>query len=329
MGKNYKAIIFLILFTLLLTACSKGSTSGNQLNGGSSGSDTSSGTKADMKYSSSTGIASDTGTEQLADETAGKESVSTNRKLIRRIIMELETMEFNPTMDFITKEVNKSGGYIEKSEIQGDSYEGSTNRYANLVIRIPSTEVDSFITKVDKNANVINKQESMEDITLNYVDTKSHVKALQIEQERLLALLEKSGKLEDIISLEDRLSDVRYELEKYASTLRTYDNLVEYSTITLTVDEVVRITPVEGKSAWNRMGTGLKDSLYNIRQGFVNFIVWLVVNGPYLILWGIILVIFVLIGIKINKKYKKTLQKPIPTAVVLQDSAQEKESDKS
>ncbi len=328
-GKSFKTIYFFIVFTLILTACSsKNETSENQLNSESGSPDVSMGTKTEMNYDTSTGITSDSDSGEGPDDTTGKDSVSTNRKLIRRISMDLETLEFKSTLDLIAKEVNTSGGYIEKSEIQGSGYEERGNRYANLVIRIPKSEVDSFINLVDKNANVINKQESIEDITLNYVDTESHVKTLEIEQERLLSLLEKAGKLEDIITLEDRLSDVRYELEKYASTLRTYDNLVEYSTVTLTVNEVVRITPAEGKNAWDRMGTGLRDSLYNIRNGFINFIVWFVVNGPYIIIWGIILVILALIGIKINKKYNKTLQNPPTKIAIPQESVQEKEPDK-
>ncbi|MGB8452434.1 MAG: DUF4349 domain-containing protein [Anaerocolumna sp.] len=328
-GKSFKTIFLIVIFTLTLTACSsKNDTAENQLSDKNDSSDVSMGTKTDMDYDTSTGITPDTDAGEVLEYTTSKSIVSTNRKLIRRISMELETLEFDSTLDLIAKEVTTSGGYIEKSDIQGDSYEASGNRYANLVIRIPSTEVDSFINLVDKNATVVNKQESTEDITLNYVDAKSHVKALEIEQERLLALLEKSGKLEDIISLEDRLSDVRYELENYASTLRTYDNLVEYSTVTLTVDEVARITPAEGKSAWGRMGTGLKNSLYNIRDGFVDFIIWLVVNGPYIIIWGVILFILILIGIKVDKKYKKTLRNPPPTTVISQDSVQEKEPDK-
>lgn len=319
--KNVKAMIVLIILTLSLTACSsKNDTTQNDL----AGSDYGNGEAAspEMDYDTSTGVASGTDGAEEVEDSVNQNSVSTNRKLVRNISLELESLEFDSTMKLITDKVNSLGGYIEKSEIQGDRYEGTGNRYANLVIRVPSTEVDSFINLIDKNTYVVNKQESTEDITLKYVDAESHVKTLEIEQERLLALLEKAGKLEDIVTLEDRLSDVRYELENYASTLRTYDNLVEYSTVTVTVDEVVRITPLEGKSAWDRMGSGFKESIYNIRDGFVDFVVWLVVNIPYLIIWGIILLIIALIGIKANKKYKKITS---PTTIISQDSGKEKD----
>ena len=64
----------------------------------------------------------------------------------------------------------------------------------------------------------------MDDVTLRYVDVDSHKKALETEQERLLALLEKAENVEDIITIENRLSDVRYELENYESQIRLLDN---------------------------------------------------------------------------------------------------------
>ena len=329
-GKSLKQVLLLITFALFLTACSsQKNTADYNISGGSTGSSPQE-AKNNMQYdSTAAGVTSGTdGGEVSTEEKESTNSVSTNRKLIRRISMELETLEFDSTLALIEKEVTTSGGYVETSEIQGDRYKETGSRYASLVIRIPSTKVDSFINLVDENTNVVNKQESTEDITLDYVDTESHIKTLEIEQERLLALLKKSEKLEDIIALEERLSNVRYELEKYSSTLRTYDNLVDYSTVTLTVNEVVRITPPEGKSAFDRMGSGLKDSFYNIRNGFVNFIVWLVVNVPYIVIWGCFLTILALIGIKVNKKYKKKLLTSVPEKTEAQDSNPPKEPDK-
>lgn len=336
-GKSLKQIFILITFTLFLTACSSQKNSSDyNITRGSTGSSPQE-AKSDMQNDSSadrvtSGTDSGKG-EVSAEEKESSLSVSTNRKLIRRISVDLETLEFDSTIELIGKEVTTSGGYVETSEIQGDGYNRAGNRYASLVIRIPSTKVDSFLNLVDENTNVVNKQESTEDITLNYVDTKSHIKTLEIEQERLLALLEKSEKLEDIIALEERLSNVRYELEKYSSTLRTYDNLVEYSTVTLTLNEVVRVTPAEGKSPLDRMGSGFKETLYNIRDGFVNFIVWLVVNVPYIVIWGCLLAVLALAGIKVNKRYKKKLLKenllaPVPEKPEAQDSNPQKGPDK-
>ena len=64
----------------------------------------------------------------------------------------------------------------------------------------------------------------------------------------ILELLEKAGTVEDIITIEGRLSEVRYQLEAYASQLRTFDNQVDYSTVHINISEVERETKVEPKT---------------------------------------------------------------------------------
>ncbi len=236
-------------------------------------------------------------------------SVSSNRKLIRRIQMSVETLEFDNTMDFIMDEVNRLGGYSESSHINGSGYNHSESRYASLTLRIPSNQVEQLLSLVGKQTNVLSKKETTEDVTLSYVDTKSRVKSLEIQQERLLTLLEKSDSLDNIIMLEQRLSEVRYEIEEYASRLRTYDNLVEYSTLSIDISEVNKITPIETKGIIDRMGTGITKSLGNVYNGIINFIVWFVVNIPYIIIWVGIIFIGFIIYIKIKRVHMNTILK--------------------
>ena len=68
-------------------------------------------------------------------------------------------------------------------------------------------------------------------MTLQYVDLESHKKALTTEQDRLIELMEQAETVEDIITIEGRLSEVRYQLESMESQLRTYDNKIDYSTV--------------------------------------------------------------------------------------------------
>lgn len=238
-------------------------------------------------------------------DTTGSSS-DTSRKRIRRLSLNLESLDFNKSLKTITDEIQKSGGYVERSSINGNSAEDSGYRSAQFVLRIPVDKTDSFVQIMGSSMNLVHKEEDSEDITLKYVDTESKVKALKIEQERLLAILEKTVKIEDIIALEGRLSEVRYQLEQNASTLRTYDNLVEYSTVTLNIDEVLRISPPEHKGTFSKMKTGLSNSLLNMRDTFLDVAVWLVANLPYLIFWGLVIGLSVLISMKvINKKEKK------------------------
>lgn len=257
---------------------------------------------------------------------------TSNDKIIRRVNMQVETKNFDTLIETIDKQINSLGGYVESSNISGKRYYYSDNmRSANIVARVPKNKLDAFINTINDKANVINKEETTENVTLQYSDIESHKKALKIEQDRLLVLLDRAEKLEDIITLENRLSDIRYELESYESQLRLYDNQVEYSTVTLLIDEVERqsATKEKEKTVLGRIRVGFSDTVYHISEAFKNIIVWLAVNFLYLIIWAIIIAIIIIIirrcvnGKKyIDKKTQNRLEKDTKSNLL-------KEEDKS
>ncbi|MBR5967573.1 MAG: DUF4349 domain-containing protein, partial [Lachnospiraceae bacterium] len=174
------------------------------------------------------------------------------RKLIKRVNMSIESLEFDQSVRTIESYVGTFGGYVESSSITNSNYyygynRGYSNnaRIANYVLRIPSEMLDSFLNQVGNIGNIISQSSSSEDITLSYIDLEARTESLEIQQERLLALLEKAETVDEIISLEDRLSYVRYQIESQRSTLKNYDNLVAFSTVTITLNEVVKITEPE------------------------------------------------------------------------------------
>ncbi len=228
-------------------------------------------------------------------------------KIIRNVNLQVETQEFDQLISSIDSNINHLGGYVESSNITGRRYYSNNSmRNGNIVARIPKDKLNKFLNTVDDISNVVSRYETTENVTLQYVDVESHKKALEIEQERLLALLEKVETLEDIITLEERLSTVRYELESYEAQLRTYDNLVEYSTVTMDIQEVERMTAVAEKklSVWDRISTGFGDTIFNIGEGLQNFLVWFIVNLPYLLIWAVIIALIVIISKRYFKKGK-------------------------
>jgi len=228
-------------------------------------------------------------------------------KIIRRVNLEVETQEFDQLISSIDTHINQLGGYVENSNMTGRRYYSNNSmRYGSIVARIPKARLNEFLNTVDDISNVVSRNETTENVTIKYVDVESHKKALEIEQERLLALLEKVETLEDIITLEGRLSTVRYELESYEAQLRTYDNLVEYSTVTMDIQEVERMTTVAEKklTVWDRIRTGFGDTMFNIGEGLQNFFVWFIVNLPYLLIWAVIIAVIVIVSRKYYKKSK-------------------------
>ena len=265
--------------------------------------------------------------EAVSEETGSGlgNGAASDRKLIRTVNMEVETREYDTFLDSLQQEVRSRGGYIENMDsYNGSSYSGgSGSRHANLTIRIPKDSLDGFLDMVSGAGNVVRRYENVEDVTLSYVDLASHRDALRTEQERLLALLERAESLEDIITLENRLSDVRYQLESMESKLRTIDNQVDYSTLSLNVTEVREFTPVVEQNVWERIAEGFSDSMEDIGDAAVEIMVWFLVNSPYLILF---LLFFAAIIIIIKLGWRSSMKKAARQREAQEKAAREKEA---
>ena len=241
--------------------------------------------------------------------------VNENRKLIRTVRIQAETNTFEELLKQIQDQISSLGGYVEASEVSGSSlYSGGGRgyRYASMTIRIPSDHLDGFVTALEGQSNVTNKSESAEDITLRYSDIESRKKSLEIEQDRLWALLEKADSLDAVIVLEQRLSDIRYELESYESQLRLYDNQVEYSIVHLSISEVLPLdyTPTQPESVGTRISKGFTRNVERVGQAAVNLFVGLVSTSPVWFPLLLVVLLFVLIVKKrgISKQAAKDLQ---------------------
>ena len=214
---------------------------------------------------------------------------SGNRKLIRKFNLDVETLEFDKFVSDLKAEINSLGGYIESSSVSGNSYNYTSNRNANFTCRIPSDKLDEFINTINGLGNITYSYEDVSDITLTYVDTEARIKSLQTEYDRLLELLAEAENIDSIILLQQRLSEVNYQLESYKSQLRTYDNLVDYSTVNLNLMEVKRVTPSEPKTVWERISADFGDNIYDIWVDAQDFFVWFIASIPYFIIWALII----------------------------------------
>lgn len=251
-------------------------------------------------------------TEEAMEEPAEAEKSSeikdplANRKLITTMNMSAETEDMDTLLYNIEAWVSELGGYMEQTEIwNGSAYDMYSSRSAYMTIRVPAEDLSAFVNRMAEQSNIINQSKSVEDVTLSYVDLESRKSALLVEQTRLLELLEMAQSMEDILAIEDKLGEVRYELESMESQLRTYDNKINYSTIHLDITEVERLTPVQEETTWDKISNGLGESFYNVCNGIKNFFVGLIISIPYLVLIAVIIAIVIWIVVRIQKRNAK------------------------
>ena len=232
-------------------------------------------------------------------EEIGQSVPNTQQKLIKTVRMDVETEDLEAMLPKVTEKIDALGGYIENQELNnGSSYSSYRHRSASLTVRVPAEKLTGFVEGVQGVSNVVTYNESTENVTLQYVSTESRVKALEVEQERLLELLAKAENMTDLLEIEARLTDVRYELENVTSQLRVLANQVDYATIYLYISQVRVYTETEPQTVWQRIGAGFKENLHDMGEDLTDFFVWIVTYSPQLLLW----VAIIAVAVKVLKK---------------------------
>lgn len=234
-------------------------------------------------------------------------SLPENRKWVITMNLSAETENLDDALEQLTEKITASGGYVESQSYNG-SARNSSRRSAYITVRVPTDQLDGFVENVSGMTNVVSSSRYVEDITLSYTDTEGRVNALKTEEARLLELMEQAETVSDLLDIEERLTEVRYQLENYTSTLRRYDNQVDYATVSLSLSEVEKYTPPEKQGFWEKVKTGLGDSIVSLGEGIVDFAAWVIIDLPYLVLIGLAVWLVSFLtrrGIKKRKAKKK------------------------
>lgn len=237
----------------------------------------------------------------MPDAAAAETGVS--KKLIKNVDLEVESRQFDELIANINEEVEMLGGYVENFNVSG--YAGESARYGSMTVRVPAERLDGFVSKVGEQSNITYRNESVQDVTLTYVDLDAHKKSLTAEQERLMELLGQAETVTDLIEIEGRLSEVRYQIESMESQLRAIDNQVSYSTVYISIREVEVFTPPAELSVWDKIVNGFGNNVWEVLNSLENMGIRLIISLPFLIVWAVEILILVLIVRLLLKVLKK------------------------
>ena len=288
MKRRWLCVVLALLLLLSLTAC------------GASGD--SSASTGDAAAPAENGTAMDTAT---SESTADFSAVRENAKLILSADLTLETQDYDATCAALEQLTAEAGGYIESSGNAGEK--GS--RTANYTLRVPQEKFETFFAQIGDTCHVVSANRWSEDVTEQYTDIETRLATLQTKPERLLALLDQAAKMEDIISLENALADCEYEIDSLTGEKRHYDDLVSFSTFTVSLREVQTLTAVsEGTGFGAQLAQAAKNGLGGLTVTVRGLILMLVTLWPVLVLLGIVGYVFWRVQLHRKKKVQQSEQ---------------------
>ncbi len=184
------------------------------------------------------------------------------------------------------------------------AYDTIVNRWAYYTVRIPCEQFEAFLHETEGFGNVISTSRDAQNVTSAYTDYEARLSSLNTQEERLLDMLSKSEDVETLIALEQRLSDVRYEIESIERSLRNYDMQIKYSTVDLDLREVEVYTPTVPvrRTFSQKLSDSLSDGWTGFTRGVQNIILGLASALPALILLAVIVIVVIVLVKNARKK---------------------------
>ncbi len=152
------------------------------------------------------------------------------KKIIKDGHMTIRSDDIQATKNLIDSLVDLAGGYYAKESFS----EEETRKNYNLRIRIPAAQYEGFIKKLEQGpGNIENKTIEAKDVTEEYYDIKARMEADKELEQRLLQILQKATTVEDILKVEQKLADVREEIEAREGRLKYFDSRVAFSSLNI------------------------------------------------------------------------------------------------
>lgn len=243
---------------------------------------------------------------------SGSHSATSGLKLTYNGSISVETLEFNKSLEAVMSAIEQAGGFISYRNEGGgytNTYGSYMKKWMDIECRIPAGNYQSFLDGTSEFGNVTSLKSTMEDITSQYLDTQSRLTSLEAQRDRLTELMRKAETVSDLLEIEYQLSETIYQIENYAARKNTYDDLVAYSTVTISIKEVSVVTP-SAETFWDRLIATIGSSL----RDFVDFLETLLLGVIYLAPFALVIFGLALLVVRTVKKRRAKKQAKLAEA---------------
>jgi hypothetical protein len=212
------------------------------------------------------------------------------RMVIKNASMSIVVEEPAATMELISSMAEKLGGYVVSSNlyrIQMDS--GVEVPQASITIRVPAETLDQALDEIKSGAGqVLSEIVSGQDVTQEYTDLGSRLKNLERAEEQLVEILEASYETEDVLSVYNRLVDIREQIEVIKGQMQYYEQSAALSSISVDIQANEAVQPLKIGN-WQPVGVAKKaiQALINTLKTLANALIWI---GLYIL--PVVLILF-------------------------------------
>lgn len=223
------------------------------------------------------------------------------RMIMYHVRISAVVADYKEARNQIEKQIASYQGYI----VNSSEYHSENHSGASMTLRIPQQKMQPFIEFVEKNSVESTYEIGSQEVTEEYVDLTSRLKAKQAMEARLFEFMDKAEKAEDLLKISQDLGRVQEEIEQIKGRVRYLQEHTSYSTIDLSFSEKKTSVEAPGSGTLTKAWHAFIDSSNNVVSFFVGLFILLIGMIPFLlVLLAVGLPVF-LVWRRIHKRQKK------------------------
>ena len=211
-------------------------------------------------------------------------ALSTGPMIIRTAQLALITKDFDNARSAMEAILKRHRGFVGELKVGGSTGSGRT---LTATLRVPADQLDASLTELKALGRVESESQTGQDVTSEYVDLQARLANARNTEQRLTDLLRnRTGKLSDVLEVEQEVDRVRGEIEQMEAERKNMSNQVSFATLnaTITEDYQARLQVVP-PSTWTRLSNAGIEGYKGMVEGVMSLALFLLENGPSLLLW--------------------------------------------
>ena len=248
---------------------------------------------------------------QSVDNAVVDQQTAQNRLVIKNADLAVVVTDPEARMKQISAMATEMGGFVVSSNLY-QSYYGPNNTEvpeATIVIRVPSERLDEALERIKEGAVDVDYENiSGQDVTSQYVDLQSQLKAKQAAEKKLLEILDQATRAEDVLAIYLQVQSVQSEIEILKGQIKYLEESAALSSISARLIAEESAQPIT-VGPWTPGGAAKQaiEDLIRFVQNFVDFLIYFVLSIlPSLILIAIPLYLVYLGGRAVYRRVNKS-----------------------
>ncbi|MCP4138799.1 MAG: DUF4349 domain-containing protein [Chloroflexi bacterium] len=204
------------------------------------------------------------------------EAAQQERLVIKNADLSITVDDPEEKIAAISALADSMGGHVVNSHTYQDYADsGARVPEGNITIRVPSEDLDEALEEIKADVEEVNSENvSGEDVTDQYVDLQSRLKAKKAAEEKLLEIMAQAATTEETLAVYSQLQVIQSDIEVLTGQINYYERSAAMSSISVRVIATEKSKPIEiGGWKLGETASNAVQNLIDYIQGFVRFLI--------------------------------------------------------